>query len=49
MKKLFGILFFVSAMALFMTSCTKSSPGDAFKDYMEANNSGMWWIPEELR
>ena len=40
MKKLFGILFFVSAMALFMTSCTKSSPGDAFKDYMELMKKG---------
>ena len=22
---------------------------DAFKAYMEENNTGMWWIPEELR
>ena len=35
MKKLFGILVFVAAMALFMTSCNSSSAGDAFKGYME--------------
>ena len=22
---------------------------DEFKAYMEENNTGMWWIPEELR
>ena len=30
----------MSAMALFMTSCTKSSPGDAFKGYMELMKKG---------
>jgi len=40
MKKLFGILVLMSAIALFMTSCTSSSPGDAFKGYMELMKKG---------
>ena len=40
MKKIFGILVLFSAMALFMTSCSPSSPGDAFKGYMEMMKNG---------
>ena len=41
MKKLFGILLLFSAMALFVTSCSSSSsPGDAFKGYMELMKKG---------
>ena len=40
MKKLLGILVLFSAMALFMTSCQSSTPGDAFKGYMELMKKG---------
>ena len=40
MKKIFGIFVLVSALALFMTSCQSSSPGDAFKGYMELMKKG---------
>ena len=40
MKKLFGFLVLISVMALCMTSCTPSSPGEAYKGYMEMIKKG---------
>lgn len=40
MKKLFSYMLLITVMALFMTSCSSSGPGSAFKSYMEKMKTG---------